>query len=34
LKFDDKGISKASGDIDLLFSNLKIPMAEHPPRPR
>ncbi|XP_066933998.1 E3 ubiquitin-protein ligase wwp-1-like [Clytia hemisphaerica] len=32
LKYDDKGISKSSGDIDILFDNLRIPLDEHPPR--
>ena len=31
LKFDDKGILKSSGDIDILLDNLRVVMNEYPP---
>lgn len=34
LKYDDRGIEKSCGDIDVLFDNLRMDMAEYPPRDR
>lgn len=34
LKYNDKGLEKSCGDIELAFDNMSVNMNEYPPRQR